>query len=145
MFDPTRAQLPAFRLLELDVAADRTAMEDYRGRIQNLRLIAAPAHNKWKKNGRLWSEAALAQDRAGHLLVVFARAPHSMVDFNDRIIAQLAVASAQHLEGGPEASLTIRSPELTVDRAGSFETGFFDESNHQQWPLPNVLIFEPRR
>ncbi len=142
-FDPARAGVPLMRVLDLDVPADKAAMSDYRGLAQNLRLIGAPALNKWKKNGKLWSEAALAQDRRGHVLIVFARSPHSMVDFNERLIAQLDVVSAQHLEGGPEASLTIRAPELRVDRAGSFETGFFDDSNQHQWPLPNVLVLEP--
>lgn len=132
------------RILELDVPADRAALERYPGRMQNLRLIAAPGTNKWSKNGRAWSEAALAQDRHGNLLLLFARAPHMMVDFNDRVLAQLGVVSAQHLEGGPEASLTIRAPTFTADRAGSFETGFFDDSNHVQWPLPNVLVFRSR-
>jgi hypothetical protein len=147
LFDPigpsagvASASAPSMRLIERDDPAQMALLPRYRGRIQNLRLVAAPATNKWKSNGRAWSEAALAMDGAGRILIVFARAPHQMVDFNARIIAQLGVVSAQHLEGGPEASLSIRAPQLRLDRAGSFETGFFDHSNQEQWPLPNVLV-----
>jgi hypothetical protein len=45
-----------------------------------------------------------------------------------------------HLEGGPEASLSIHVPGLDLDLCGSYETGFLeDESNKEQWPLPNVI------
>ena len=31
-------------------------------------------------------------------------------------------------------------PGLDLDLAGSYETGFFpDDSNREQWPIPNVL------
>ena len=132
------------RLLERDDPAHRALLQRYRGRAQNLRLIAAPGRNKWTRNDRAWSEAALAMDRGGRVLIVFAREPHQMVDFNARILAQLDVVSAQHLEGGPEASLSIRAPQLRLDRAGSFETGFFDDSNTEQWPLPNVIVLRAR-
>lgn len=148
-FDPTPAtpgedELPSMRLLERDDPAHRALLQRYRGRAQNLRLIAAPGRNKWTRNDRAWSEAALAMDRRGRVLIVFAREPHQMVDFNARILAQLDVVSAQHLEGGPEASLSIRAPRLQLDRAGSFETGFFDDSNTEQWPLPNVIVLRAR-
>jgi hypothetical protein len=48
-----------------------------------------------------------------------------------------------HVEGGPEASLSIHVPGLDLDLAGSYETGFLpDDSNREQWPIPNVLGVE---
>lgn len=45
-----------------------------------------------------------------------------------------------HLEGGPEASLSLRAPGLHVDLAESYETGFMEnDDNESQWPIPNVL------
>jgi len=45
-----------------------------------------------------------------------------------------------HLEGGPEASLSIHADGVDLDLAGSYETGFWpDDSNVRQWPIPNVI------
>ena len=89
----------------------------------------------------MWSEAALAQDRHGRLLFLFSRSPLTMHDFNIRLLAlPLGVVHAQHLEGGPEASLSIHVPGLDIDLMGSFETAFRgDDLNGVQWRVPNVL------
>ena len=64
-----------------------------------------------------------------------------MRDFNRLLLAlPLDIQQAMHLEGGPEASLSIHVPGLDLDLCGSYETGFLeDESNREQWPLPNVI------
>lgn len=109
--------------------------------IQNLRLIAGPGKNVWTKQPKRWSEAALAMDRKGRILFLFSRVPMSMWAFNRVLLKSgLGVTHAQHLEGGPEASLSIRSKAVNLDLCGSFETGFVeDDSNRHQWRLPNVL------
>jgi hypothetical protein len=64
-----------------------------------------------------------------------------MSTFNRRLLAAgLGVVRAQHLEGGPEASLSIRGAGAPIDLAGSYETGFNEaDDNQHQWPLPNVI------
>ena len=64
-----------------------------------------------------------------------------MRDFNDLLLKlPLDIAGAMHLEGGPEASLSIHVKGLDLDLAGSYETGFWpDDTNQHQWPIPNVL------
>jgi hypothetical protein len=55
----------------------------------------------------------------------------------------LGVTRAMHVEGGPEASLSVRGPGVALDLAGSFETGFFEnDGNGRQWALPNVVVVE---
>ena len=109
--------------------------------VQNLRLISRNRKNVWSASDKRWSEAALAIDSQNRLLILFSRAPYSMRAFNDLLLKlPLDVAGAMHLEGGPEASLSIHVDGLDLDLAGSFETGFWpDDSNRQQWPIPNVL------
>ena len=118
--------------------------------VQNLRLIESPARaagpaasgkSVWKPNGRRWSEAAVAQDRAGRILFLFSRTPFEMADFNRRLLAlPLAIVRAFHAEGGPEASLSIHAGGLELDLAGSYETGFVEnDGNAKQWELPNVI------
>ena len=109
--------------------------------VQNLRLITTDRRNVWSKNNRRWSEAAVAIDSKGRLLFLFSRAPRSMRDFNQLLLQlPLDIAGAMHVEGGPEASLSIHAGGVDLDLAGSYETGFWpNDSNRRQWPIPNVI------
>jgi hypothetical protein len=108
---------------------------------QNLRLIAGKRKNVWAQGNRRWSEAAVAEDSRGRLLFLFSRAPYSMHDFNALLLKlPLDIQRAMHVEGGPEASLSIHAGGVDLDLAGSFETGFSEnDANVRQWPIPNVL------
>lgn len=122
-----------------DLKADRP---EATGISQNLRLIAGPGRSVWTENGRRWSEAALAQDEQGRLLLLHTRAAFSMAELNRRLLAMpLGVTHAMHLEGGPEASLAICALGHRLERMGSFETGFAEDNNVESWPLPNALAF----
>jgi len=127
--------------LDLDQTKATAALDKYDIVVQNLRLIAGERKNVWSQSKNRWSEAALALDSHGRLLFLFSRAPYSMRDFNALILSlPLDVTRAMHLEGGPEASLSIHVPGLDLDLCGSYETGFSpDDTNVQQWPIPNVL------
>src|SRR5207237_932051 len=55
------------------------------------------------------------------------------------------LAGALFLEGGPEASRVVHGKDGTLDRVGSYETGFVeDDSNHAYWALPNIIGLAPR-
>jgi len=127
--------------LDLDAEGTERAAADYDIVIQNLRLITKGRKNVWSANGRQWSEAALAIDHEGRLLFLFSRAPYSMKAFNALLLSlPLNVAGAMHLEGGPEASLSIHTGGVDLDLEGSYETGFWPhDSNERQWAIPNVL------
>lgn len=109
--------------------------------VQNLRLITTHRKNVWTANNKRWSEAAVAIDSKGRLLFLFSRAPRSMRDFNAVLLTlPLDIAGAMHVEGGPEASLSIHGGGVDLDLAGSYETGFWEnDSNRRQWPIPNVI------
>jgi hypothetical protein len=64
-----------------------------------------------------------------------------MWELNRLLLAlPLGIVRAMHLEGGPEASLSIHAGGVDLDLCGSFETGFVpDDSNRVQWALPAVL------
>jgi hypothetical protein len=128
-------------LLDLQAGSGADLLQHHEVVIQNLRLIAGPRRNGWKPSSRRWSEAALASDDRGRLLFLFARSPYPMHAFN-RLILQLplGIQRAQHMEGGPEASLSIHAAGIDLDLSGSYETGFNEnDDNQRQWPLPNVL------
>ena len=127
--------------VDLEKAKLPPGLDAYDVVVQNLRLIAAPGRNVWGASDRKWSEAALAIDGSGRLLFLFSRVPFTMKAFNERLLAtSLDVRQAMHLEGGPEASLSIHGGGVNIDLCGSYETGFIqNDSNPSQWPLPNVL------
>jgi hypothetical protein len=143
LLDPRRPDLPAVQIVDIDTPAGRALSDGYDTVIQNLRLLKGEGVNVWKDSPRRWSEAALAQDRQGRLLVLFLRAPLTMKEFGDRVLRLgLGVVRAMHLEGGPEASLTVHLGGLDLDRNGCRETGFVEaegDSCAGQWRLPNVL------
>lgn len=137
--DP-KAKLPRAQLIDLDAPGAAELAEKYAAQVQNLRLVKAPGVNLWKPNGRRWSEAAIAQDADGRILFLFSRAGLEMSAWNDALLKlPLKVVKAMHVEGGPEASLSIHGGGVDLDLCGSYETGFFDDGNAKQWPLPNVV------
>ena len=146
-FRPRQSGIPKAVMLDRkDGASEQLARYDVVA--QNLRLIRGGAKPRgvWSSQPRRWSEAALAHDGEGRLLLLFARAPLTMWELNRLLLAlPLGIVRAMHLEGGPEASLSIHAGGVDLDLCGSFETGFVpDDSNTVQWPLPNVLGVERR-
>ena len=140
--NPADRALPPLLWVDLGDDSRRPAeLTQYGLVVQNLRLIASPGRNVWAKSDKRWSEAAIAKDREGRLLFVFSREPHTMRDFNQMLLGlPLGITAAMHVEGGPEASLSIHAPGIDLDLCGSYETGFNpNDDNREQWPLPNVL------
>lgn len=139
--DPSSPGVPKVTMLDRDAPDFDEAVKPYQTVVQNLRLIKAPGVNVWKPNGRKWSEAFVALDAQGRLLFCFTRTPFEMADLMDRVLAlELGVVRAMHVEGGPEASLTVHTKDVSFDFAGSYETGFFPrDDNDRQWELPNVI------
>ena len=148
-FDPHDSNSPPFRIFDLDAAGVtvQSIMKDYDSAVQNLRLIKRPGSNQWSRQGRMWSEAALGEDDAGRVLFIFSRAPFSMHDLNDEMLAAgIGIVAAQHLEGGPEAQLYIHAGKFKLEEFGSYETSFREnDSNSTPWPIPNVLGVRPRQ
>ena len=60
--------------------------------------------------------------------------------FNEKLLSlPLGIVRAMHVEGGPEASLSIHAGGVDLDLCGSYETGFYDHTNTRLWAIPNVL------
>jgi hypothetical protein len=140
-FNPSNPGAPPVLWIDRDKTSPNGHVAGYDVVVQNLRLITRDRRNVWSESGRRWSEAALAVDSKDRLLFIFSRAPWSMRELNRLLLdLPLDVAGAMHLEGGPEASLSIHTGGINLDLAGSYESGFWaDDSNVKQWPIPNVL------
>lgn len=89
------------RIMDLDLESKDALLENYECIAQNLRLIKRPGINRWSQQSKMWSEAALAEDRDGRILMIFVRSPFSMHDLNEILLElPLGLECAQHLEGG---------------------------------------------
>src|SRR5262249_32710540 len=67
-FGARRPGLLAATMVDLDTPRARTRLADYDTVIQSLRLIRGPGRNVGSRQGRRWSEASGAIDRAGRVL-----------------------------------------------------------------------------
>lgn len=146
-FSPMDGSKPEFRIYDIDEENMQQIINNYHIVIQNLRLIKRPAQNRWSKQSKKWSEAALGEDKAGNVLFIFSRIPFSMHDFNKILInLPIDIVCAQHLEGGPEASLYFRHNNREIEVFGSYETGFNkNDDNRSYWPIPNVIGFVKKK
>jgi len=140
-FDPQTHGLAPAVMEDLDQPEAQARLAPYRSVVQNLRLIKGEGQNTWSVSDKRWSEAALAMDAQGRVLFLFCRSPFSMWEFNRMLLAlPLGIVRAMHLEGGPEASLSIHAGNINLDLCGSYETGFLPkDTNSKQWAIPNVL------
>ena len=94
----------------------------------------------WSKQAKFWSAVVIGQLTDGTLLLIHSRDGYSM-----NKLAHLALerypdlVNLYYLEGGPEASLSIRN---WGDYAGSYETSYNENhANQKQWDIPNALYF----
>ncbi|NOY58340.1 MAG: phosphodiester glycosidase family protein [Calditrichaeota bacterium] len=140
-FNPLDNKRPLFRIYDLDIHDAREIIDTYNIVVQNLRLIKRPGKNRWSPQKKKWSEAALGEDKEGNVLFIFSSSPYSMHDFNNILLKlPIGIVAAQHLEGGPEASLYFSYKGKTIQLFGSYETNFNEnDSNNSYWPIPNII------
>lgn len=139
-FGPTEKGAAPAAMVDLDAPGVKGKALPYASVVQNLRLIKAPGVGVWRPNGEAWSEALVAQDKEGRVLFIFVRTPFEMAELTTRLLAlPLGLVRAMHVEGGPEASLSIHSKALTLDLGGGRRSGFFGSDASKQWRIPNVL------
>ncbi len=141
VFDPTDSALPAFAIVDNGCDNFNTVLSEYAGAIQSIRMLSCDGRNVWSQQHKMWSHAVVAVDGAGRLLLVHARSPYSTHDFIEHVRnLPMDVQRMQYAEGGPEASLSVRTPAGSGAWFGSYETGFYEsDSNEREWPLPNIL------
>lgn len=125
----------------IDLENEVFEKERYHSYFQSIRMISSDGRNVWSKQNKKWSVACIAEDEKGNILFIHSRVPYTMHDFiNELLNSDLNIKKAMYLEGGPEASLFINFPDLKADHIGSYETGFNEnDDNDEFWDLPNVI------
>ncbi len=147
-FGPTKPGLAPISFLGrscpgFDLSALR---ERYKTVIQNYRLLDCEGKAIPWKDEKVFSAAAIGEDKQGRVVLIHARTPYSMTAFGAMLAAPaLGLTSAHYVEGGPEASLLVEAGGAKVRELGSYETNFRpDDTNDEFWAIPNVVGFLPK-
>jgi uncharacterized protein YigE (DUF2233 family) len=140
-FDPKTSALPNAQLLDRKCGDVTQSLSNYKSLLQSLRMIDCHGKVSWAKQAKQWSMAVLGADHAGRILFIHCRSPYPVRDFAELLQKlPLDLGPLMYLEGGPEATLYIKSANIEVEKIGSYETGFHEaDDNHQAWDLPNVI------
>lgn len=140
-FHPLADSLPLFHIYDLDRDSLGEIADAYTYVMQNLRLIKRPGENRWQPQEKRWRGLVLAEDEAGRALIVLTQSSWAMYELNEFLLSlPIGVVAAQHLEGGAEAQLFVRTADTLLAWVGGREVSF-DESDNRWggWPIPNVL------
>ena len=140
-FNRKRDDVPAFQIIDRTCQDWEKLKNEYHSFTQSIRMVDCQQKNRWSQQPKKWSIACIAVDKSGRVLMIHSRSPYSVRDFINIILRlPLDVYNMIYLEGGPEASLYIKHPKKTVGVMGSYETGFFEsDDNEEFWQIPNVI------
>jgi uncharacterized protein YigE (DUF2233 family) len=140
-FNRKDTTFPEFQILDLECQDWEMMKTKYDSYSQGIRMIDCHGNNKWAQQDKKWSMVSIGIDKKGNVLFLFTRSPYSVHDFIDILLKlPIDIKSAQYLEGGPEASLFISDNNFTLEKFGSFETGFNEkDDNNEFWEIPNVI------
>ena len=115
---------------------------------QGMRMIGCNGNKMaWdKRPGQTCSMVISATDITGNIYFIFARSPYThqkMIDFMVQLIPD--IRTTVYLEGGPEASLYIQTPDTTISKIGSYVSKTYENDNNDHfWKIPNVIGIKSR-
>jgi len=143
-FDPKEKGLPPVRIFDTLCEDTKAGAAKYRVALQSIRMVDCRGKNHWDEKKRKWSAALIGLDGKGQVLFIHSRSPWTPNEFVDLLLAlPLDLKQAIYMEGGPEASLVLKTKAEPWTRIGSWETDFNEnDNNNRLWDLPNVFGVE---
>lgn len=137
--NPISADIPVVDIIDRHQQQHNELLPCYSTVIQNYRLFSASRTPLWPEKARATSIAAVAKDTSGNIVFIHCRTPMTVRKFTKRLLeSQLQLVSAMYVEGGPEASMYLKTPKLSRTWAGRYIGDFWNTEN-KQWILPNIL------
>lgn len=145
-FQPREASLPRVRWVDRKLDPDWEAvLTAYDGIIQNYRLISRERENLWAQNDRRHSAAAIGMDASNRVLFIHCRPQVTLHEFAQALLdLPLDLVGAMYVEGGADAAMYIDVAGYVGRFVGEYQADFFQGSNRNFWPAPNVLGIRPR-
>ncbi|KAF1075558.1 phosphodiester glycosidase family protein [Halodesulfovibrio sp. MK-HDV] len=137
--NPTRKGIPAVDIIDRHQQRHTNLLPNYSIVIQNYRLFSASRTPLWPEKASETSIAAVAKDTIGNIVFIHCRTPMTVRKFTKRLLeSQLELVTAMYVEGGPEASMYLKTSKISRTWAGRYIGDFWNTEN-KQWSLPNVL------
>ena len=145
-FQPRDPSLPALRWVDRKSDLDwQSVLANYDGIIQNYRLISRARENLWEQSELRHSGAAIAMDEGGLLLFIHCRPRLSLHEFAQALLdLPLDLIGAMYVEGGADAAMYVGVKGFVGRWVGEYQSDFFQGSNKNFWPAPNVLGIRPK-
>ena len=139
-FNPVGEDVPEIQLIDRECQDFNILRQKYHSFVQSIRMISCDQQNVWAQQNAKWSTLAVGMDTDGNILFLFSRTPQPVHDLIDILLSlPLSLKTAMYLEGGPQASLYLSTPRMTLERNGVWE-GLEDNNSFQfSLPIPNVL------
>jgi uncharacterized protein YigE (DUF2233 family) len=138
-FNPVDENIPEVQIVDRECQNFNDLRQKYQSFVQSIRMISCDRQNVWSRQDSKWSTLALGMDTQGNILFLFSRTPNSVHDFIEILMAlPLSLKSAMYLEGGPQASLYLSTPKMTLQRDGAWGN-LEDNSLQFSLPVPNVI------
>lgn len=138
-FNPVDKDLPPIQMIDRECQDFDGLRPKYRSFVQGIRMISCRGRNVWSRQDAKWSTLAMGMDTRGNILFLFCRTPGSVHDFIQILLSiPLSLKSAMYLEGGPQASLYLSTPKLTLERYSTLE-GLETDLIKFAMPIPNVI------
>jgi hypothetical protein len=147
-FQPLDSLAAKANLLDLSCTSLDSVRLRYRCMAQGMRMLDCNGNPiSWERKKQSCSMMLLARCSDGKLVLVFSRSPYThsqMIGFLKRF--PLDLHEALYLEGGPETSLYLKLPGLTLEKYGSYVFDTFEnDKNDHFWKLPNVVGVRVKR
>lgn len=145
-FNPVDSLLPPFIIADLSSQEGKTVAAAYHSCFQSIRMIdrnTQPVY--WKKRPPQYcSMTLLALDHSGNVLFIFTRSPYTANEMTKFMLTSaLDIKTAMYLEGGPEASLFVRTAQREICKFGSYVSRTNpDDDNAELRKMPNIIGFK---
>ena len=143
VFNPKNKSLASLQIVDMVNQDWKDILKNYHSCFQSIRMIDNEGKAVyWNKKPVLrCSMTVLAVDKSGNTLFLFSRSPYSANEFiNFMLKSGLQIQTAMYLEGGPEATLYVKTIKNEIVKFGSYVSGSKpDDTNIELRKMPNVL------
>lgn len=141
VFNPISEDAAPVDLIDRELHPDwQSRLEDYRTVVQNYRMISLEQENVWVQSPQEYSVAAVGMDFQGMVLFIFSRQPSSIHDLNNALLGlPIDIRNCMFVEGGPVASMYVKTATMEQEWAGLHKNTFWSEVPGSMAQIPNVI------
>lgn len=143
VFNPKDKAYQSFRIVDMTNEDWKSVLNNYNSCFQSIRMIDNNGKAVyWKHKPVLrCSMCILAIDKSDNVLFIFTRSPYSVNEMiNFLLNSELHIKTAMYIEGGPEASLYIKTQQNEIIKFGSYVSNACpNDKNTELRKMPNII------